>query len=103
MDAHGDRLELMTETSSDARLRAAIHAGRRRIAAGNRPLYHATWTTTRDGAPIVDVMIRELPIIHLFVPDYARVSDGARILIGRTLAVDPTTFDVVVEESSISN
>ncbi len=89
----------MTETSSDAKLRAAIHADQRRIAVGNRPLYHATWTTTPEGAPIVDVMIRELPIIHLFVPDYAGVSDGARILIAQTLAVDPTSFDVVVEES----
>jgi hypothetical protein len=92
----------MTETSSDARLRAAIKVEQRRIAAGNRPLYHATWTTTRDGAPIVDVMIRELPIIHLFVPDYARVSDGARILIARTLDVDPNAFDVAVEGSPIS-
>lgn len=92
----------MTETSSDAKLRSAIHADQRRIAAGSRPLYHATWTTTPDGAPIVDVMIRELPIIHLFVPDHAGVSDGARILIARTLAVDPTSFDVAVEESSIS-
>jgi hypothetical protein len=92
----------MTETSSDAKLRAAIHADRRRVTAGNRPLYHATWTTTPDGAT-VDVMIRELPIIHMFVPDYAGVSDGARILIARTLAVDPTSFDVVIEESSTSN
>jgi hypothetical protein len=92
----------MTETSSDTRLRAAIHAEQRRIAAGNQPLYHATWTTTPDGPPIVDVMIRELPIIHLFVPDYAGVSDGARILIARTLAVDPTAFDVAVEDQSIS-
>ena len=92
----------MTETSSDARLRAAIKVEQRRIAAGNRPLYHATWTTSRDGPPIVNVMIRELPIIHLFVPDYARVSDGARILIARTLDVDPNAFDVAVEGSPIS-
>jgi hypothetical protein len=93
----------MTETSSEAKLRAAIHADQRRIAAGIRPLYHATWKTTPDGPPTVDVMIMELPLIHLFVPDYAGISDGARILIARTLAVDPTSFDVVVEESSISN
>jgi hypothetical protein len=92
----------MSETSSDARLRAAIQAEQRRIAGGNRPLYHATWTTTPDGPPIVDVRIRELPIIHLFVPDYAGVSDGARILIARTLAVDPASFDVAVEDRSIS-
>jgi hypothetical protein len=92
----------MTEISSDAKLRAAILAEQRRIAAGNRPLYHATWTTTPDGPPIVDVMIKELPIIHLFVPHYAGVSDGARILIARTLSVDPTSFDVAVEDQSIA-
>ena len=92
----------MTETPSDAKLRAAIQAEQRRIAAGNRPLFHAMWTTTPDGAPIVDVMIRELPIIHLFVPDCARVADGARILVARTLDVDPNAFDVAVEGSPIS-
>ena len=92
----------MTETSSYARLRAAINAEQRRIAAGSRPLFHATWTTSPDGAPIVDVMIRELPIIHLFVPNDARISDGARILIARTLGVDPASFDVAVEESPTS-
>ena len=92
----------MTETPSDARLRAAIDADQRRIATGDRPLYHAVWTTTPDGAPIVDVLIRELPIVHLFVPDYAGVSEGARLLIARTLAVEPASFDVVVEESSIA-
>jgi len=92
----------MSETSSDARLRAAIQAEQRWIAGGNRPLYHATWTTTPDGPPIVDVRIRELPIIHLFVPDYAGVSDGARLLVARTLAVDPASFDVAVEDRSIS-
>ncbi len=89
--------------SLDAKLRAAIHADQRRIAAGNRPLYHAIWRTTPDGPPTVDVMVRELPLIHLFVPDYADISDGARGLIARTLAVDPTSFDVVVEESSTSS
>ncbi len=47
-------------------------------------------------------MIRELPIVHLFVPDYDRVADGARILVARTLDVDPNTFDVAVEGTPIS-
>ena len=93
----------MTETPSDAKLQAAIRAGQRRIGVGNRPLYHATWRTTPDGPPTVDVMVKELPIIHLFVPDYAGISDGARVLIARTLAVDPSSFDVAVEDSPRSN
>jgi hypothetical protein len=45
-----------------------------------------------DGS--VDVTIRELPLIHVFVPDDAGVLAGARLLIARTLAVDPESFDV---------
>jgi hypothetical protein len=78
-------------------LQAAIAADRRRIADGERPLYHATWTTTPDGST-VDVTIRELPIIHVFVPDHVRAPDGARGLIARTMSVDPTTFDVVIDQ-----
>ena len=59
-------------------------------------MYHARWKATLDGAS--DVTVVELPIIHLFVPDRARVPDGARGLIARTLAVDAATFDVLVEE-----
>lgn len=81
--------------SSAERLRAAVGIDRRRIAAGARPMYHATWVTCLDGA--ADVTIRELPIVHLFVPDPSGVPDGARGLIARTLAVDPASFDVVIE------
>jgi hypothetical protein len=42
----------------------------------------------------MDVTILELPIVHLFVPDQQHVLDGARLLIARTLAVDPQSFDV---------
>ena len=87
----------MTQASSNARLHAAVDSARRRIAAGERLLFHVTWTTTPDGST-VDVTIRELPIIHVFVPDQSRVSDGARGLIARTLAVDPTSFDVVIDQ-----
>ena len=47
------------------------------------------------GPDAVDVTILELPIVHLFVPDHRHVLDGARLLIARTLAVDPQSFDVV--------
>jgi hypothetical protein len=72
-----------------------IATDRRRIAAGDRPLYHVTRTTTPDGST-VDIMIEELPIIHAFAPDNARVLDGARGLIAGTLGVDAMSFDVVV-------
>jgi hypothetical protein len=52
--------------------------------------------TSYDGAA-VDVRIRELPIIHLFVPDESGVLDGARGLIARTLGVEPSTFVVEPE------
>jgi len=75
-------------------LRDRIGRDRRLIAAGCRPLYHAT--TTYDGAAL-DVRVRELPIVHVFVPDSEGVLDGARLLIARTLAVPPTTFDVTTD------
>ena len=56
-------------------------------------MYHALWTTSPDGST-GDVTIRELPIIHVFVPDRVRMLDGARGLIARTLAVDPASFDL---------
>jgi len=48
-------------------------------------------------------MVKELPIIHLFLPDYTEISDGARVLIARTLRVDPSSFDVAVEVVPRSN
>jgi len=88
----------MTEESSQRRLQSRIRSDRQRIARGERPLYHVGWVTTPDGA--VDVTIRELPIIHLFVPDQMGVPDGARGLIARTLAVDHASFDLATEERS---
>ena len=81
---------------SRARLDAAIEADRRRIARGERPIYRVLWATGPDA---VDVTILELPIIHLFVADDRQVLDGARLLIARTLAVDPQSFDVVPARS----
>ena len=86
----------MNGDSSHVVLQANIAADRRRIDAGERPLYHAMWTPGVDGS--TDVRIRELPIIHLFVPDRAGVIDGARSLVARYLAVDPNAFDVVPVE-----
>jgi len=88
-------------TTSDARLRTTVETDRRRITAGERPVYHVAWATTLDGA--ADVTIAELPIIHVFVPDTSRIRDGARLLIARTLAVDPSAFDVVVNEPGHGN
>lgn len=77
---------------SHARLRAVIEADRGRIARAERPVYTVSSAGTPD---CVDVTVLELPIIHLFVPDQGTVLDGARLLIARTLAVDPQSFDVV--------
>lgn len=82
--------------SSEARLRVAIEADRGRIADGVRPCYHVRWTTS-PGSGAVDLTIAELPIIHLFVPDAESVRHGARLLIARTLHVDPGAFDVAWE------
>ena len=79
-------------TSAQETLRVAVDADRSRIANGKRPTYHATWTTSIDGS--IDVRIRELPLIHLFVPDRGGVLPGARVLIARTLDVAPEAFDV---------
>ena len=86
----------MREESSHRRLQDRIPADRVRIARGERPVYHVRWTTSPDG--VLDVTIRELPLIHLFVPDERGVADGARGLIARTLAVDPASFDLVTDE-----
>lgn len=76
------------------RLHAAIDLERRRLALGERPVYHAEWAAAGGGA--VDVTIVELPIVHLFVPDPPAVLDGARILIASTLGIDPSAFEVVL-------
>jgi hypothetical protein len=80
------------EASAAARLRAAVEIEQRRLAQGDRPLYHVRWTEAAGGA--VDVTVSELPIIHLFVPDPEGVLHGARLLIARTLTADPDSFDV---------
>jgi len=85
--------------SSHDRLHRRVRADRLRIARGERPLYHAAWTMVPEGA---DVRVRELPIIHLFVPDVSGVADGARGLIAGTLAVDAASFDLATEEASMT-
>ena len=66
-----------------------LEAARRQIARGERPVFHIT--ASWDGAA-VDVRVVELPIAHLFVPDSTGVVDGARVLVARTLDVDPGSF-----------
>ena len=89
----------MTATSADRRLQTRVRSDQERIARGERPLYHVGWTL---GADAVDVTIRELPLIHLFVPDSLSVLDGARGLIAKTLAVDTAAFDLVTDAPSPS-
>jgi hypothetical protein len=64
---------------------------------GERPVYHVAWRTTPEA---LDVTVRELPIIHVFVPDHLGVPEGARGLIARTLGVDPASFDLVTRETT---
>ena len=71
-----------------------VAAARRRLAAGERLVFHVT--TDGDGAAI-DVRVRELSAVHLYVPDTRGVPDGARGLIAKTLGVDPSSFDVIPE------
>jgi hypothetical protein len=87
----------MSEGSAEQRLRTRVGADQRRIARGERPVYHVKWTLSPDGA--VDVTIRELPLIHVFVPDHIGVPDAARGLIARTLAVDETSFELVSDKA----
>jgi hypothetical protein len=75
-------------------LERRVAEGRRQISCGERPVYHVY--TSHDGAA-VDVRIRELPIIHLFVPDESGTLEGARGLIARTLGADPSAFEVEPE------
>lgn len=82
----------VSETSAAATLRARIDQDRARIATGQRPLYHVRSAVSNDGS--VDLTIVELPLIHLYVPDSSGVTAGARLLIARTLGVDPASFDL---------
>ena len=79
-------------------LRHGIEEGRRRIASGERPTYHVI--TTYDGFA-VDVRVRELPVIHIFVADQTGVLDAARGIIAGALEVDRFAFDVQPENPSV--
>jgi len=78
-------------------LQHGIEEGRRRIAMGERPTYQAI--TAYDGFAI-DVRVRELPIIHIFVADETGVLDAARGIIAEALQVDRFAFDVQPEDLS---
>jgi hypothetical protein len=69
----------------------------RRISLNERLVFHVT--TEHDGAA-VDVRVRELSAVHVYVPDEQRVLDGARGLIAQVLAVDPASFDVARDEGA---
>ncbi len=56
-------------------LRDQVAEDQRRITRGERPVNHVTWTTSLDDGA-VDLRIRELPIIHLFVLDESGVLQG---------------------------
>lgn len=77
-------------------LRREVAEARRKITHGERPVFHVTWATSPDGSA-TDLQIRELPIVHLFVPDESGVLPGARALVARTLDVDPSAFDIEPE------
>ena len=79
-------------------LEIRVGEGRRRINDGERPVYHVI-TTFAEAA--VDVRIRELPIIHVFVPDSSGVITGARGLIAKTLGVAPSAFEVRADSHDI--
>jgi hypothetical protein len=67
---------------------------RRRLSLGERPVFHVM--TAPDGAA-VDVRLRELSAVHVYVPDELGVLDGARGLVAKTLGVDPSRFDISTE------
>ena len=83
--------------SEAGRLRQSIQTDRRRVADGERPRYHAVCRLAPEG---VDITVRELPIVHLFAPDDERLQDAARLLIARTLGVDPDAFDLRVTRTA---
>lgn len=94
MPGHSKWSEVKRQKGVTKNRELAIQAGRRMIARGERPLYHATWRW--DGAA-VDVEVWEVPGIHLFVPSRAEVAPGARTLIAKELDVPAHSFDVAVE------
>lgn len=84
----------MTPKGLTYRRELAVLAGRQMIARGERPLYRATW---RWDGTAVDVEVRELPGVHIYVSGQADVAPGARVLIARQLDVPADSFDVAVE------
>lgn len=75
-------------------LSGQIVEARRRLSLGERLVFHVV--IEHEGAAI-DVRVRELSAVHLYVADLGGVLDGARGLIAKTLGVDPSSFTVVAE------
>ena len=92
------RRQVKAERGAVQELEHRVSEGRRRINDGERPVYHVI--STFAGAAI-DVRIRELPIIHVFVPDASGVAVGARGLIAKTLGVAASAFEIRADSHDI--
>jgi hypothetical protein len=90
----GDRAPWALPIAPGSVLSGQVAEARRRLALGHRLVFHVV--TEHDGAA-VDVRVRELSAVHLYVPDDRGVLDGARGLVAKTLGVDPASIDVVVD------
>ena len=92
------RRPVKAERGAVQELEHRVSEGRRRINEGERPVYHVI---TTFGGAAVDVRIRELPIIHVFVPDASGVITGARGLIAKTLGVAPSAFELRTDSHDV--
>ena len=87
----GAQTRAMRSNSSARRLPRRVRADQRRIASGERPVYHATWKTRVDGALDATVLASFRGHRTCSCPSTApRAGWAHRLLIARTLAVDAT-------------
>jgi hypothetical protein len=93
----GDRPPWASPIAPASVLAAQVADARRRMSLTERLVFHVT--TEHDGAA-VDVRVRELSAVHVYVPDEQHVLDGARGLIAKVLGVDPASFDVAPDSGA---